>query len=91
MTFSGSWKYLEHPELNVAGSYLFEPAGSSHTLQVAATNTETTEAWFAIRGANLNLNAAGDVESVWDASFVRDTYLALCAQAGHSQPKVIGL
>ncbi|HCN90834.1 MAG TPA: cupin [Oxalobacteraceae bacterium] len=91
LTFSGSWKYLEYPEINTAGSYLFEPSGSIHTLHAPATNTEATEAWFAIRGANLNLNEAGEVESVWDAGFILDTYLALCKEAGHPAPNVIGI
>ena len=38
VTFSGSWRYLEYPEVNTAGSYLFEPAGSRHTLHVPASN-----------------------------------------------------
>lgn len=91
VTFAGSWKYLEYPEvLNTAGSYLFEPAGSIHTLHVPATDSETMDAWFAIRGANLNLDAEGKVESVWDAKFLLDTYLGLCEQAGHGRPKLIG-
>jgi len=89
LTNSGSWKYLEYPEVNVAGSYLFEPAGSIHTLHVPANNTEVTEAWFAINGANLNLNDKGDVDSVWDAKFVLEAYLGLCAQAGYPKPPVI--
>ena len=70
MTFSGSWRYLEYPEVNTAGSYLYEPAGSIHTLHVPPTNRETTDVWFAIRGANLNLDEQGNVESVWDAAFL---------------------
>ena len=66
-TLSGSWKYLEYPEINTAGSYLYEPAGSIHTLHVPATNSEVTDVWFAVRGANLNLDEAGNVESVLDA------------------------
>ncbi len=90
VTFSGSWKYLEYPEVNTAGSYLFEPAGSIHTLHVPAANREITDVWFAIRGANLNLDDKGEVASVWDARFLIDTYQALCEQAGHARPKVIG-
>ena len=30
-TLQGSWKYLEYPEVNTAGSYLYEPPGSVHT------------------------------------------------------------
>jgi len=91
VTFSGSWKYLEYPELNTAGSYLFEPAGSIHTLTVPETNTEVTDVWFAIRGANLNLDADGNVESVIDAQVVRDGYLAMCEARGLPRPDVIGL
>jgi quercetin dioxygenase-like cupin family protein len=90
VTFSGSWKYLEYPEINTAGSYLFEPAGSIHTLTVPETNTEVTDVWFAIRGANLNLDADGNVESVLDAQAVRDFYLAICEERGLPRPNVIG-
>ena len=75
-TLTGSWKYFEYPEVNTAGSYLYEPAGSIHTLHVPATNTEMTDVWFAIRGANLNLDEQGKVESVLDAGLCwRSTFL----------------
>lgn len=90
-TIAGSWRYAEYPEVNTAGSYLFEPAGSVHTLVVPEDNTEVTDVWFAIRGANLNLDAEGNVESVLDAGLVRDGYLALAEAAGHANPPVIGL
>ena len=89
-TESGAWKYEEYPEVNRAGSYLFEPAGSIHTLIVPEDNTELTEVWFAIYGANLNLDADGNVESVFDASFILEAYLALAEAAGLPKPDVIG-
>ncbi len=90
-TLSGSWKYLEYPDdVNRAGSYLFEPAGSVHTLHVPADNHEITDVFFAIHGANLNLDAAGNVTSVIDAGGIRDFYLAMCEADGHSRPPVIG-
>ena len=59
-TQSGSWHYLESPEaVNTPGSYLFEPAGSVHTLHVPETNDGDTDAWFVIHGANLNLTPEG--------------------------------
>ena len=82
ITFSGSWKYLEYPDVNTAGSYLYEPAGSIHTLHVPESNTEVTEVWFAIRGANLNLNEKGEVDSVWEAAFILETYRELCTWEG---------
>ncbi len=89
-TLKGSWNYLEYPEVNTAGSYLFEPAGSVHTLHVPESNSEVTDAWFAIRGANLNLDEQGNVESVVDAAAALEIYLAGCQAEGHALPNVIG-
>jgi quercetin dioxygenase-like cupin family protein len=90
-TIAGSWKYLEYPEVNTAGSYLYEPAGSIHTLTVPADNDGPTDVWFAIKGANLNLDENGNVESVIDAGFIAEIYLGMCEQLGHPRPNVIGL
>ncbi|MCU1453739.1 MAG: ChrR Cupin-like domain [Acidimicrobiales bacterium] len=89
-TIAGSWCYAEYPEVNTAGSYLFEPAGSVHTLTVPADNAEVTDVWFAIQGANLNLDADGNVEMVIDAALVRDFYFGSCEANGLGRPPVIG-
>ena len=89
-TSAGSWKYLEYPEVNTAGSYLYEPAGSVHTLHVPPDNDGPTDVSFAIHGANLNLDAGGNVEMVIDAGFMLDFYLAMCEeQHGVTDPPVI--
>lgn len=92
-TQSGSWYYLESPEhVNIAGSYLYEPAGSVHTLHVPDTNDGLTDVWFTIYGANLNLNAEGGVEVVIDAHTIYGVYKALCqAQHGVDNPPVVVL
>ncbi len=89
-TLSGSWHYLEYPEVNTAGSYLFEPAGSTHTLVVTEGCTEVTDVFFAIYGSNLNLDADGNITSVLDAPSVLAAYRALCAAQGFAPPAVIG-
>lgn len=89
-TIKGSWRYLEYPDVNVAGSYLYEPSGAIHTLHVPATNKEVTDVWFAIRGANLNLDANGSVEAVIDAATVLEIYLGQCRALGLAAPRVIG-
>ena len=89
-TISGSWKYVEYPEVNTAGSYLYEPAGSIHTLTVPETNDGPTDVWFAIRGANLNLDEHGNVTTVIDAGGIRDFYFAMCEGMGLPRPDVIG-
>ena len=90
-TQSGAWHYLESPEaVNTAGSYLFEPAGSVHTLHVPEANTEPTDVWFTIHGANLNLGADGNVELVIDAHLILEFYRAACRdQHGLENPPVI--
>lgn len=92
-TESGCWYYLESPEArNQPGSFLFEPAGSTHTLHVPEDNDGTTCASFVISGANLNLADDGSVELVIDAQLVLDTYRAVCAeQHGIADPPVIVL
>lgn len=89
-THSGSWRYLEYPDIHEAGSYLYEPAGAVHTLHVPATNREVTDVWFAIRGANLDLDAEGNVEAVLDAATVLGIYRAQCKEQGFMAPSVIG-
>ena len=89
-TLAGSWKYLEYPEINTAGSFLYEPAGSVHTLHFPATNKEITDVWFVLHGANLNLDAEGNVESVLDATAALAVYRAGCQSLGLPEPHVIG-
>ncbi|HEX2578165.1 MAG TPA: 2,4'-dihydroxyacetophenone dioxygenase family protein [Aquihabitans sp.] len=90
-TRSGSWHYLESPEaVNTSGSYLYEPAGSVHTLHVPDSNTEVTDVSFTIYGANLNLRDDDSVELVIDAATVLAFYRALCAdQHGVADPPTI--
>jgi len=89
-TISGRWKYLEYPEENTAGSYLYEPAGSVHTLTVPEDVEGVTDVWFTIYGANLNLDEAGNVTTVIDAGLIRDAYFGLCEAAGLGHPPVVG-
>jgi len=89
VTLAGSWKYLEYPDVNTEGSYLFEPAGSVHTLTVPPTEKEITDVWFAIYGANLNLDADGNVEAVIDAELILNFYRQMCEAKGHRDPAVI--
>ncbi len=89
-TIAGSWKYLEYSEVNVAGSYLYEPAGSVHTLHVPPSVVGVTDVWFAIYGANLNLDDQGNVVAVIDAGFVRDLYFGACEMSGLPRPSVVG-
>jgi 2,4'-dihydroxyacetophenone dioxygenase len=85
-TVSGAWKYKEYDYVNRAGSFLWEPAGSVHTLQCVEDNTQV---WFHMYGVNLNLDAAGNVESVTDGASSLRGYLAMCEAQGLGTPPVI--
>ena len=85
-TTSGAWKYKEYPYVNRAGSFLYEPANSVHTLQSVEDDTHV---WFQIYGANLNLDANGNVESVFDGAGTLEAYYALCEAEGLPRPNVL--
>jgi len=85
-TVSGAWKYKEYDYVNRAGSFLYEPAGSIHTLQCIEDDTRV---WFQMYGSNLNLDAAGNVESVANGDNALAAYLALCKEQGFGEPTVL--
>ena len=90
VTLQGSWHYLESPEaVNRPGSYLFEPAGSRHTLVTPRDAGRETIAWFAIYGANVNVDAAGNIVSIVDARVALETYRGYCAALGLDCSKLI--
>ncbi|MBL8555827.1 MAG: 2,4'-dihydroxyacetophenone dioxygenase family protein [Phenylobacterium sp.] len=79
VTLEGAWYYLESPkEVSRPGSYLFEPAGSRHTLCTPPDMEGRMVTWFAIYGANINLDADGAITSVLDARAVLDLYRGYC-------------
>ena len=85
-TTSGAWKYKEYDYVNRAGSFLYEPAGSVHTLQCIEDDTRV---WFHMYGCNLNLDADGNVEAVLDGAGTLAFYLAMCEEAGLPRPNVL--
>jgi hypothetical protein len=56
---------------------------------VPEDNTEPTDVFFAIHGANLNLDANGNVESVYDATLILQSYYLMCEAAGLPRPPVV--
>ncbi|MDI9915571.1 2,4'-dihydroxyacetophenone dioxygenase family protein [Rhodococcus sp. IEGM 1379] len=67
-TLTGAWGYREYPEqLQTAGSYLYEPGASVHTLFAPESNTEDTNVLYVINGANVNFSEDGKFHSILDA------------------------
>ncbi len=90
VTIKGEWYYKEYPDqVNKPGSYLFEPAGSVHTLMEPETQREPTEVRFAIYGANINMDAEGNITAVLDAHSVLDGYVKYCDAMGEDCSKLI--
>ena len=85
-TFSGAWKYKEYDYVNRAGSFLYEPAGSVHTLTCVEDDTHV---YFHMTGANLNLDDDGNVDSVTDGAGTLAAYYALCEAQGFGRPNVV--
>jgi quercetin dioxygenase-like cupin family protein len=85
-TTSGAWHYQEYDYVNRAGSFLYEPAGSVHTLECLEPDTRV---WFQMYGANLNLDADGNIESVFDGPGTLEAYLALAEAEGFDPPRVL--
>jgi 2,4'-dihydroxyacetophenone dioxygenase len=80
-TLQGKWIYREYPDQpQTAGSYLYEPASSVHTLYVPETNTEDTIVLFIVYGANVSFTDDGQFHSVLDAITVQKL-TERCAQA----------
>jgi quercetin dioxygenase-like cupin family protein len=88
-TVSGRWHYLEYDFYSGAGSYIREPAGSVHTLDVPGDNTEVTEVLFVMEGVNLNLADDGSVESVTDGKGTLAAYEALAISQGFDPPTAV--
>lgn len=90
VTLAGRWFYEEYPEyVNSPGSYLYEPSGSVHTLTTPDDQDGITEIWFAIYGANINIDNDGNVTSMVDAHSILAAYRGLCEAQGLSHDKVI--
>jgi quercetin dioxygenase-like cupin family protein len=85
-TRSGRWQYVEYDEAFEPGSFLFEPAGSTHTV---SSLEDDTHVWVQIYGDVLNLDADGNVASVFDGPSVLEVYNLMCEAAGVPRPDVV--
>jgi quercetin dioxygenase-like cupin family protein len=90
VTQKGRWYYKETPDqINSPGSYLFEPPMSVHSLMVPEDQDGPTEVWFAVYGANINLDDNNQVTSIVDANAVLQGYRTYCDALGLGYDKLI--
>lgn len=89
-TISGRWLYTEYGESYTAGTFVHEQAGSTHTLVVPNDNTEITEVFFVIHGANLILDDDDQVIRINDAGSFAARYRELCMAQSKPIPAFLG-
>lgn len=71
-TMSGCWYYSEYPDQKqTAGCYLFEPGGSVHQFNTPADNTEDTDTFMVVTGANVNFGPDGGYMGIMDAGWLK--------------------
>jgi 2,4'-dihydroxyacetophenone dioxygenase len=88
-TVSGSWRYAEYGIDYPAGTYIYEPAGSVHTLTVPASEKEAADVVFVMRGENLVLGDDGEVTRVDDGPTTLAYYRMVCESLGLPPPPVL--
>jgi 2,4'-dihydroxyacetophenone dioxygenase len=76
----GSWRYLEHDWVARPGSYVFEPAGGAHTLEVLGDETMVT--LFTVNGVIQYLDDDGRIVQQDDVRSRRRQYLEHCSEHG---------
>jgi hypothetical protein len=70
-TLAGRWNYIEYPDQpQTAGSYLYEPGSSIHTLTTPKDNTEPTEMVMVVQGSNVNFDGDGNYVGLLDANSI---------------------
>ncbi|MBU3062726.1 2,4'-dihydroxyacetophenone dioxygenase family protein [Nocardia sp. NEAU-G5] len=90
-TLAGRWHYLEYPDqMQTAGSYLYEPAGSVHTFVSPADNTEDTVLLAFVEGGNVNFTEDGHFHSILDGVTIRHLTDALSQAQGLNGVQYIG-
>lgn len=81
-TLSGTWHYLEYPEQpQTAGSYLYEPGGSIHTFHCPG-DSEGTDGFMVVQGANINFDADGNLMNIMDAGWIEQVVIAAAKAQG---------
>ena len=89
-TLSGAWKYREYKDVYRTGSYVHEPEGATHTLEIPKENQGVADIIFINFGENINYDADGNVDHVMDARGILELYFKACEELGLGRPKIIG-
>ena len=84
-THKGTWRYREYDWIAAAGSYVYEPPGSTHTLEVL----EDMETTFVIAGGQIMLGPSDEVLAYEDFTTARALYRDMLKSQGIDYPAKI--
>jgi quercetin dioxygenase-like cupin family protein len=73
-TLEGQWRYVETGFLAGPGSYVYEIAGSSHTLEVPQDADGPAVVFFVVEGGMVLLADDGAPLMIWDTRAMADLY-----------------
>jgi 2,4'-dihydroxyacetophenone dioxygenase len=79
---SGSWHYVEYDWIGTAGSYIYEPPGAEHTLEVL----EAGMTLFMLEGPSISRGANGEIKEMVDSFTIRDDYKSALEAQGLEYP-----
>lgn len=88
-TIEGRWRYREYPWIAEAGSYIYEPTGSVHTLATPDDNTGPTVVIFVIESGMAYVSPDGEVWGIEDAESIGRLYAEALAAHGIEYPAQI--
>ncbi len=84
-TFKGKWRYLEYSWLATAGSYVYEPSGTTHTLEV----DEDVEAMFVVQGGMVWYGDDGRLDTYQEAADVLQAVELALHHQGQTLPDFV--
>jgi 2,4'-dihydroxyacetophenone dioxygenase len=87
-TLRGRWHYREYDWVANAGSLVFEPPGSTHTLHVPEDATEPAVILFMVTGGMALLTDEDEVFMLEDVPTMRERYRATLLDAGIEPPSI---
>ncbi len=88
-TIEGTWGYLEYDWSASAGDYIYEPAGSIHTLAVPADASGPAVVQFVIEKGLDFLDDDGNAFHVENAETITQLYVDTLAAAGIERPAIL--
>src|SRR5262252_2508804 len=85
-TLKGRWHYLEYDIVASPRSFVFEQAGSTHTLEAMPDSEEPVEVFFVIEGGLILYDDDGNYFGYTDAQMALDMYYGALDAAGIPRP-----